>query len=267
LGWSASGFFCRAVLHGGAPVGDGLEVILWSASLSVGLGLVLALLCRDGVIALAGALVSVPEFALASDWPLAFSADWPDLPNLLSGDYWLNLHVLTLVSAHAALMLGWGMAVLTLGRLALAPPGRERLLHLAALCARSVGIGVVLLAAGVVFGQFCSAEPGSSWRGWDAQAVCALLTLPACGAVLYARRMGWLQPFGVVTCSAICFTLIVLVWHATLFLGGWNQDAAPALTGWVYWGGILNFCLVAHAALRYYFGRQRDLLEREPLSS
>ena len=267
LGWSASGFFCRAVLHGGAPVGDGQEVILWAASLAVGLGLLLAFLCRDRIVALAGMLVAIPEFALANGWPLDLGADWPELPDLLSGDFWLNLHVLTLVSAHAALMLAWGMAALTLGLIVLAPPSRERVLHLAALCARAIGVGVVLLAAGVVFGRFCTAEPGSSWRGWDAQAVCALLTLPACGALLYARRMGWLQPFGVATCSVICFTLIVLVWHATLFLGAWNQEVAPGLTGWVYWGGLLNFSLVAHAALRYYFGKQRDRMGREPLSS
>jgi hypothetical protein len=264
LGWSAAGFFCRAILHGGAPVSDGQEVLLWAASLTVCLGLALALLCRDSIIALAGSLASIPEFALANRWPLAFSADWPELPDLLSGDFWLNLHVLTLVSAHAALILAWGVAVLTLGLLVLAPPGRERLLQLGALCARSIGIGVVLLAAGVVFGRFCATEPGASWRGWDAQAVCALLTLPACGALLYARRMGWLQPFGLVTCSTICFTLIVLVWHGTLFLGAWNQDVAPTLSGWVYWGGILNMSLAVHAALRYYFGRQLDLVEREP---
>jgi hypothetical protein len=267
LGWSASGFFCRAVLHGGAPISDGQEVILWAASLAVVLGLGLALLCRDRIIVLVGVIVSIPEFALANRWPLDFSADWPNLPDLLSGDFWLNLHVLTLVSAHAALMLAWGMAVLTLALLVLAPPSRERLLHLAALCARSIGVGVVLLAAGVVFGRFCTVEPGASWRGWDAQAVCALLTLPACGALLYARRMGWLHPFGVVTCTVICFTLIGLIWHATLFLGAWNADAAPALTGWVYWGGILNLSLAAHAALRYYFSRQCDIVEREPLSS
>jgi hypothetical protein len=260
LGWSASGFVCRAVLHGGAPVGDGQEVILWAATLAVGLGLLLAFLCRDCILALAGVLVSIPEFALANGWMPDLSADWPDLPDLLSGDFWLNLHVLTLVSAHAALMLAWGLAALTLGLLVLAAPGRERLLYLAALCARAIGVGVVLLAAGIVFGRFCTAEPGASWRGWDAQAVCALLTLPACGALLYARRMGWLQPFGVMACTILCFTLIVLVWHATLFLGAWSEDTAPALTGWVYWGGILNFSLVAHAALRYYFGRQHEPL-------
>ncbi len=184
LGWSAAGFYCRTILHDGAPVSGGAEVILWAASVAMGLSLVLSLLCRDALVALAGALVSAGGFVLAERWPLPFASNWPTLPSGLAGDVWLNLHVLTAVSAYASLALAWGVAALTVGRLVLAPFDGERLRERAALCARSIGIGLALLVAGAILGAFRTAEPG------------------CCGAAGMAQRWARFSPCRVVpSCS------------------------------------------------------------------
>jgi len=258
LGWSAAGFYCRTILHDGAPVSDGPEVILWTASVAMGLGLVLSLLCRDGFIALVGALVSVAGFVLAERWPLPFASNGPTLPNGLAGDIWLNLHVLTAVSAYAALALAWSVAALTLGRLVLAPPGGERLRELAALCTRSIGIGLTLLAAGAVFGAFRTTELGRSWSGWDGPALGAFFALPGCAFLLYARRVGWLQPFGLILGSVLGFTLMGMIWHV-LSRGALDRHPTFDLKAdaWLYAVCLVNLSLIVHAALRYYFGKQR----------
>jgi hypothetical protein len=250
LGWSATEFHYRAILHEGALVSDGSEAILWAASLAMGLGLGLTLLWRDAFIALAGSLVSSVGFVVVERC-------WPTLPNVLAGDARLSCPVLATVSAYAALALAWSMAVLTLGRLVLAPPSGERLRAIAARCARSIGMGLVLLAAEAILGVFAT-EPGDSCRGWDAPALRTFFVLPGCVLLLYARRMGWLKPFGLLVGSALAFTAIVMAWHI-LCRGTWDGHAAfdLAANAWLYGVCLVNLSLIAHAALRYYFGKQR----------
>lgn len=257
LGWAAAGIVCQALLHDGLPVGDGSEGIVWASSVVMSLGFLLALLDRDGFIALSGTLITGAGFALANRWPPAFAASWAALPNLRNVDGWVRLHMLMRISAYAALTLAWSVAALTLVRLVLVPLTAERLHGLARLCARSLGIAVILLATSAVLDGFRTMALWDSWGGWGIQAMGTLLILPCCAALLYGRLVGWIQPFGFVTGAVLAFALILMGWYTALLLGEWegrlvNLSAHASLLG----AGLLHLSLGAHATLRYYFGKQ-----------
>ena len=118
------------------------------------------------------------------------------------------------------------------------------------------------MAAGAILGALRTEEPGYFWRGWNAQAMGTLLALPCCVALLYAQRAGWIQPFGLVLGLVICCTTIVTLWHAADLLGEWDRRSATDLDGnvWMCWAVLVNLSLAVHAALRYYFGKQRVLV-------
>lgn len=256
LGWSAAGIVCRAMLHDGWPVSDGAEGMVWASSVVMSLALLLALRDRDGFIALAGALIAGAGFVLADRWPPAFAADWAPLPNLRSSDVWLRLQVLALISAYAALTLAWGVAILGLLRITLAPPTVERLRGLAKLSARSLGIAVVLLIVSAILDGFRTTVIHDSWRSWSIQTVSTLLILPCCAALLYVYLRGWVQPFGLMTSAVLVFTLIPMSILTVLHFGLWEEYRSRLLAHTsLLTVGLINLSLGAHAGLRYYFGK------------
>jgi hypothetical protein len=245
------------MLHDGLPAGDGSEAALWAGSVVMSLGFLLALLGRDGFIALVGALIASAGLVLANRWPLAFGANGAALSNLRNADGGLNLQALTLISAYAALALAWGVAALTLARMVLIPPTAERLRGLAKLSARSLGIAVVLLAASAVLDGFRARALSDPWRGWNTQAIGTLLALPCCAALLYARFRDWIQPIGLLIGTMLVLTLILMSWYPALLLEGWEERLSTLGTHASLLGaGLFNLSLSAHAMLRYYFGKQ-----------
>jgi hypothetical protein len=261
LSWSSSAIFCQSIRDGVPPLSDGTQGVLWCASLVMGLGLFLALLGRDTFLGLTGALASSGGLLLANHWPPAFAEHWPPLPQGIAGDPWLRLQVLLLWSAYAALALAWAVAALALGRILLASPTGERVRGLAALCVGPLRLGVMLLAASALLDACRAIGQGAAWRGWNAQTVGTLLVLPGCAALVYARRRGWIQPFHLMAGVVFGFTFLAMMWHTANCAGIGKQIIAAAHTGerWFYAAGFLNLSLAAHAALRYYFGRQRIL--------
>lgn len=261
LAWLAAGLGCRAIVHHGSPIGDGIEAIHWAAFVALAVGLKLTLLSRHGLGALAGTLLMCGGMILAQFWPPTFAANWPALPNAGAGDAWLSAQVTTMISAYAALALAWAIATLILGRLLLLPPNAEHLRGLAGLCSRSLGIGVLLLITGAALDGIRAMELGSAWRGWSAQALGTLLALPACAALLYARRAGWIGSFGLALGAGLGLPLLLAAWQAALFLGAWDEYSLPTLAADapVYALGLVTLSLAVHAALRYNFSRQRVL--------
>ena len=57
------------------------------------------------------------------------------------------------------------------------------------------------------------------------------------------------------------FTLLAMTWQAAISGGIANPNlgAILAAEGWFYTAALIPLSLAAHAALRYYFGRQRIL--------
>src|SRR5918911_292526 len=115
-GWPASGR---------PPVSNMYESVIWVAFMTAVFGLVLEGLYRRRLIALAGAVVSTFAFLLADQLPLTFAPSIQPLQAVLRSNYWLVVHVLTIVSSYAAFALAWGLGNLNLGLIVLRPDRGE----------------------------------------------------------------------------------------------------------------------------------------------
>jgi ABC-type transport system involved in cytochrome c biogenesis permease subunit len=261
LVWSTAGFWCRVTLSGRPPVSNMYESIIWVAFMTAVFGLTLELIYRRRVIALAGALVSTLSFVLADQLPLTFSPNIQPLQAVLRSNYWLTIHVLTIVSSYAAFALAWGLGNLNLG-LMLCAPGRTDLVRtLSGFCYRAIQVGVVLLAAGTLLGGFWAAESWGRFWGWDPKEVWALIALVCYLIPLHARYVGWVKDFGLAFCSVVCFASVVMAWYGVNFVLGVGLHSYGFGGGndlWVYWAGLLNLSVAVHAALRYH-GRRAFL--------
>src|SRR5262245_44793615 len=219
-------------------------------------GLVLELIYRRGIIALAGTLVSTFGLVLADQMPLTLAPNIQPLQAVLRSNYWLVIHVLTIVSSYAAFALAWGLGNLNLGLMLFAPHRRDTIKAMSQLCYRAIQIGVVLLAAGTLLGGFWAAESWGRFWGWDPKEVWALIALLCYVIPLHARYVGWVKDFGLAACSVVCFASVVMAWYGVNFVLGAGLHSYGFGGGndaWVYWGGLINISLVVHAALRYHY--------------
>lgn len=262
--WSAAALLGQSLRDGTPLVGDGSQGVLWFSAVIIGVALFLAALLRDEFFAWTGTLLSSIALLVANHWPLAFIGPWPALPRGEAGDICLRVHVLMLLSAYAVLILAWGNAVLSLARVLLSLASAERLCRLATLSVRMIGIGVIVLAASVLLYGCRALQQGICWSSWNAQASGALLVLPGCVALLYTRWRGRVGSFPMLALVVLGFVLLAVLWQVGLRLRTGIPYFAPVTDdSTIYLAGLISLSLTAHAALRYYFGRQRILIARK----
>jgi ABC-type transport system involved in cytochrome c biogenesis permease subunit len=254
LCWSVVGFYCRVTISGRPPVSNMYESVIWVGFMTAVFGLVLELVYRKGVIGLSGALVSAFGLVLADQLPLTLSPNIQPLQAVLRSNYWLVIHVLTIVSSYAAFALAWGLGNINLGLILFAPGRADLVKTLSRFCYRAIQIGVILLAAGTLLGGFWAAESWGRFWGWDPKEVWALIALLCYVIPLHARHVGWVKDFGLAACSVVCFASVVMAWYGVNFVLGAGLHSYGFGGGndaWVYWGGLINISLVVHAGLRY----------------
>src|SRR5262249_58310266 len=99
--------------------------------------------------------------------PLTLAPNIQPLQAVLRSNYWLVIHVLTIVSSYAAFALAWGLGNINLGLMVFAPRRTDLVKTLSQFCYRAIQIGVVLLAAGTLLGGFWAAEGWGRFWGWD----------------------------------------------------------------------------------------------------
>jgi ABC-type transport system involved in cytochrome c biogenesis permease subunit len=115
IGLEAYGFFLRIKITGWAPVTNMYETVIWVGMISAVIGFIMEAIFKRTWAALAGAGIALTCTALAATVPL-LDPDIKMLPPVLRSNFWLSIHVLTIVSSYAAfaLAMGLGMAATTL---------------------------------------------------------------------------------------------------------------------------------------------------------
>jgi ABC-type transport system involved in cytochrome c biogenesis permease subunit len=264
LGWAAAGFYCRVRISGRPPVSNMYESLVWVAAVTGAFGLLLELASRRktsggrrGLIALAAALVSTLGFVLADQLPLTFSPSIQPLQAVLRSNFWLVVHVLTIVSSYAPFALAWGLGNLELVVILCAPRKRALIEELSRLCYRCIQAGVVLLFFGTMLGGFWAAESWGRFWGWDPKEVWALIALLCYVIPLHARYVGWVKDFGLAACSVVCFSSVVMAWYGVNYVLGAGLHSYGFGSGGqtaIVFAGLLNISLVVHAAMRRFVG-------------
>jgi ABC-type transport system involved in cytochrome c biogenesis permease subunit len=253
------GFFCRVTISGRPPVSDMYESIIWVAFMTTVFGLILELIYRKGVIALAGAVVSTLGFVLADQLPLTFEPNIKPLQAVLRSQYWLIIHVLTIVSSYAAFALAWGLGNFNMATILLAPQRRDLIKTMSLFSYRAIQIGAIMLFAGTMLGGAWAAESWGRFWGWDPKEVWALTAFIIYMIPLHARYVGWIKDFGLAAVSVCCFAAVVMAWYGVNYILGAGLHSygfGEGSNSWLYMAGLINLDLVFLASLSYLYGEQ-----------
>ena len=267
------GIATRVILGGRPPVSNFFETMLWLPFVAVTLALVFERLSRvrpstrpsaslrtvpsavEGrYFALAASLLAAITLMLSEHVPL--DASISPVVAVLRSNLWLTIHVLTIVASYGVLALATVLAHL-MGVLALRRADRARLAALEPLLYRTLQVGVVLLAGGIMLGAvWANASWGRYW-GWDPKETWALITLLWFLAVLHGRSAGWLTGVTVALCTITGFFLLLMTYYGVSFYlvglhsyaGGHAKPIPALLIGYVA-AEALFVALVAWRAFR-----------------
>ncbi|HEY1066929.1 MAG TPA: cytochrome c biogenesis protein CcsA, partial [Pirellulales bacterium] len=169
-----------------------------------------------------------PVFGMAAAFVACFGAlvawyapndvldpNFKPLQPVLRDNFWLTIHVLTIVSSYAAGALAWGLGNIALGcylfgRYRTTEVDGDVVVRAPEVCAALAGyvykviqVAVLLLAAGTILGGLWADVSWGRFWGWDPKEVWALASLLVYLAILHGRYAGWFNNFGLAVGSVL----------------------------------------------------------------
>jgi cytochrome c-type biogenesis protein CcsB len=137
---------------------------------------------------------------------------------VLSGTYWLAIHVPIIMVGYAVLALGVVVAHMQIATEAFFPAKRTLFLKMADLQYWYIHVGSIFLVAGILTGSMWAAESWGRYWGWDPKEVWSLVAFLAYMAILHARAERLVFDFGVAAWSIVAFQMIVMTYLGVNFV-------------------------------------------------
>ena len=216
-GLHAYGMVLRSLISGRAPVTNMYESVLWTSFCIVAFALLLAVIYRSRFYALMGGVVAWLALALAGYTSLDTRIE-PLMP-VLRSNFWLTVHVLTIVASYGAFALAAGIGHVGVVMGAFAPKRKAVLNAMTMYMYRALQIGVLLLTAGTILGGVWAAYSWGRFWGWDPKEVGALIALLTYLGILHCRYAGWWTDFGLSAGSVLGFQTVLLAWYGVNLIG------------------------------------------------
>ena len=114
---------------------------------------------------------------------------------------------------------------------------------------RAMQVGVLLVAAGTILGGVWADYSWGRFWGWDAKEVWALITLLVYLVPLHGRFAGWVNTFGLVMASVVCFLSVLMAWYGVNFVIGVGLHTYGFGSGGGQASvGIVTLCVLSIAA-------------------
>jgi ABC-type transport system involved in cytochrome c biogenesis permease subunit len=214
-------------------IGNFFESLLFMSAACAVLAVVGALWMRNRAILLAGSLLTWPLLMAAIDYHKQWDARISTLMPVLMSNYWIHIHVPTIIMSYAALGLAFVLGHVYLLTWMINSGARETLRDVSRSIFVMMPVGEVLLAVGIVLGGiWADASWGRFW-GWDPKETWSFVTFMVFIVVIHGRWAGWLTNFGTAMGTLV---------------GGW-------FLFWTYWGA--NF--VQKGTLHSYAGAEASV--------
>lgn len=202
----------------------------------------------------AGALISALIEIYANLLPIDPAMDV--LVPVLRSNYWLTIHVLTIVASYGAF--GLAMALghrhlisdRILGRWT--PQQKDAS---ARLLLRVIEFGSVLIGIGTVLGGIWANESWGRFWGWDPKETWALITLLGYLAIIHLRYFKKIGPEGLAIGTIAGFQLVLFTWYGVNFVLGRGLHSYGSGSGGMNW--ILYYLAAESAFLAWVLFKRK----------
>jgi cytochrome c-type biogenesis protein CcsB len=211
------GLGLRISILGRAPVSNTYEALLWMGLVALAIGLVAQLMNRRSWYLAGGVATSMIAIIFAMLVPLADQTN--TLPAVLRSNYWLIIHVLTIVASYGALMFSAVLGHVYLVRNVLMRKGEgSGESRVIVQVYRLMQLGLVLLTVGTILGGVWAADSWGRFWGWDPKETWSLISIIVYFAMIHARFVGWLRDVGLAVASIVGFIAIIWTFYGVNYV-------------------------------------------------
>ncbi len=256
LGLHTWGLFERSSLSDRALIGNLYESLVFVAACAALIGLVFELQKKCRWFLLGGSLLAACSLAAALSFPEAMNPKITALRPVLVNNFWIHVHVPTIMASYAALGLAWVMAHAFLIRYLFHPENDSKSRELARLTYSVMPLGLILLLAGMVLGGvWADASWGRFW-GWDPKETWSFITWIVFLVIVHGRWSGWLGDFGTSMGTMIGGWALMWTYYGVNFFqsglhsyAGAGGPASPPPWLWIF--SAIEISLCAFAVMRW----------------
>lgn len=253
----------RVLILGRAPVSNTYESLLWMGLVGIVIGLLFQIFNRRAYYLFAGVCAAFASVLFAGLVPMQDQTN--ALPAVLRSNYWLTIHVLTIVASYGVLavasVLGHAFLfknILFGKTIDVERDAKSKSAPLVVQTYRSIQIGLILLTAGTILGGVWAADSWGRFWGWDPKETWALISIVIYFAVLHARYVGWLRDFGLAAAAVLGFAAIVWTFYGVNYVMATGLHSYGFGSGGEVWVGawaiaeilFLIACRVRYLSLR-----------------
>lgn len=249
----ATGLALRVLISGRAPVSNMYEsmvFLVWGLCL---FALLLGIVYRGKIFLTVASFLGFVFLLMAESVPIDSSIS--QLVPVLRSNFWLTLHVLTIMLSYSAFALAMGIGHYSLGLFIFRPQALTKIQSSTRFLYRLVQIGVILLIAGTLLGGIWANESWGRFWGWDPKETWALISILGYLAVVHARSAGWIDNFGLAVSSIAAFVLILMTYYGVNFIlaaglhsYGFGSGGTPYIMGYL----SLEILIIASSLFQRY---------------
>ncbi len=235
------GIILRVLILDRAPVSNTFEALLWMGLVGIVLGLIAQLLNkRKGWYLFAGIAAAFVSVLFAGLVPLTDRTN--SLPAVLRSNFWLTIHVLTIVASYGVLavssVLGHAYLIKDVIMNKKDETAKKGSAALIVQTYRTIQVGLILLTAGTILGGVWAAESWGRFWGWDPKETWALISILTYFAVLHARYVRWLEDFGMAASAVLGLVVIVWTFYGVNYVMASGLHSYGFGAGGEFWVGL-----------------------------
>ena len=233
------GLVLRILILSRPPVSNMYESMIYMNWVLIAAAVVFSVIRKNWSAASVGALISAIVMIYGNLLPIDTSLEV--LVPVLRSNYWLTIHVMTIVSSYGILGLAMGLGH---RHLFLDVSGKWRkkdIAESAELIYRVIQIGVLLLGIGTVLGGVWANESWGRFWGWDPKETWALITFLGYLVVIHLKYAKVLSPFTLALGAILGFELVLMTWYGVNFVLGRGLHSYGRGSGGIAW--VLYFLL------------------------
>ena len=215
------GFILRVYIIGRPPVSNMYETVVWVAWCSTVFAMIMAFFKPSYLMMMGAGLVSTLCLILSDLSPVVLDPTLHPLEPVLRDNFWLIVHVIIIVTSYAAFFLAFAIADILLIYFLRGEDKFQKVIKEGTQgIYRSMQVGIVLLALGIITGGIWADYSWGRFWGWDPKETWALIALLGYIAVLHARLVGWVRDFGLTISAIISFSMVIMAWYGVNFVLG-----------------------------------------------
>lgn len=227
------GLAIRVYVLGRPPVSNMYESMIFMGFVLMLAGTIFSMIYKTRFVIQAGAFGAAAILIYADLLPI--DGSFGTLVPVLRSNYWLLIHVLTIVSSYGA----YGLAMII--------AHRHLWLHnkntwdaaemkkSGNLILRIIEVGTLLIAIGTILGGVWANESWGRFWGWDPKETWALITLLGYLIAIHLRYFNQIKEFGIALCAILGFLLVLMTWYGVNFVLGRGLHSYGSGSGGMHW--------------------------------